>query len=326
MKRVLYSCPFVPAEWIGAHGMQPSRILARPWSGSGSGGPRAGVCPHAWAFMQTVRCEPAAGAAVFTTTCDQMRRASEWLARETALPIFLMNVPSTWQTPAAERLYISELERLGRFLVGLGGRAPSRETLAHVMREYQDCRQALRDARGSISPKRYAKALASFHRDGTVEVGSGMARRASRGIPVALVGGPLMSHHFGMFDLIEEAGGYVALDGTRTGERTLPAAFDRRQLADEPFLSLVEAYLGSIPDAFQRPNSPLYRWLERGISERGIRGLILCHYTWCDIWHAELARMKEWGKAAVLGLVLGADEEVEGHTASRIESFLEMLR
>ena len=54
---------------------------------------------------------------VLTTTCDQMRYVAAMLEQRGDRPVFLLNVPSTWQTPAARRLYLDELRRLGRFLV-----------------------------------------------------------------------------------------------------------------------------------------------------------------------------------------------------------------
>ncbi len=326
MKTIVYSCPFIPAEWIAAHGMRPSRILPGAEGRSTSSGAHEGVCPYASSFAHSVRSEGAADAVVFTTVCDQMRRISEWTAAESDLPLFLMHVPSTWRTAAAQQLYVDELRRLGRFLVRLGGSEPSPEKLANVMREYERLRSALRDARGRLSARRYSEAIASFHRDGTLDQDASGSVRTTRGVALALVGGPLMLHHYRMFDFIENHGGYVALDATTTGERTMPAPFDRRALGDDPLLALADAYFGSIPDAFRRPNSLLYQWLKREMSARGIRGIVLRHYLWCDTWHAEAQRMKEWSELPLLALEVGADDPVDGHAASRIESFIEMLK
>ena len=65
-------------------------------------------------------------ALVLTTVCDQMRYVAAMLEQRGSCPVFLLNVPSTWQTPAARQLYLDELRRLGRFLVQLGGKAPER--------------------------------------------------------------------------------------------------------------------------------------------------------------------------------------------------------
>lgn len=325
MTTVVYSCPFVPAEWIAAHGLRPRRILPEP-DNTGSAAPGAGFCPYAWSFATAVRQTPDAEAIVFTTVCDQMRRAWELVVRDSQRPAFLMNVPSTWQTAAAQKLYLSELERLGRFLVTLGGATPSPEELARVMCEYQTRRTAVRDAGGALPARRFAEAVARFHRDGVVDVPAAGTTRVRPGIPVALVGGPLPPRHFAIFEIIERAGGTVVLDATANGERTMPAPFDRRRLRDGPLLTLTDAYFGSIPDAFRRPNTQLYQWMARELPARGVRGIILRCYTWCDIWRVEAERMKEWANVPLLLINSGAGERTEAHTVSRIESFLEMLR
>jgi len=267
-----------------------------------------------------------ADAIVVTTACDQMRRISEWLDRETDRPVFVMNVPATWQTTTAHRIYASEVRRLGSFMVSFGGRAPADGELATVMREYDTSRAALRDVRGELSPREFSEAIARLHQHGILDFAAAASSRVGDGIPIALVGSPLPHHHFGLFDLIETCGGRVVLDGTTSGERTLPAPFDRRRLGDDPFGVLVDAYFGTIPDAFRRPNTQLYQWLRQTISDRGIRGIVLRHYTWCDTWHVEAQRMKEWNEVPVLAVACGTDEHIDAHAVSRIEAFLEMLR
>jgi len=286
--------------------------------------PGIGMCPYARAFVNHVCAETAADAVVVTTVCDQMRRASELIARNCDAPVFTMHVPSTWQTVGAHELYMSELERLGRFLVRLEGAAPSPDDLADVMRDYGARRWDLKSARGTVSPRRYAELIARFHQDGTADLAETDFEYVAGGVPVALVGGPLMRHHFALFDLVESAGGHVVLDGTSTGERTMPARFDTHELADAPFSTLADAYFGAIPDAFRRPNSDLYEWLKREITERAVRGIILWRYVWCDTWHAEVERMREW--AGVPVLAIDTDERpIDRQTASRIQSFVEVV-
>jgi benzoyl-CoA reductase/2-hydroxyglutaryl-CoA dehydratase subunit BcrC/BadD/HgdB len=254
-----------------------------------------------------------------------MRRASELVDRARPGQVFLMNVPSTCQTAAAHRLYMSELERLGRFLVQLGGRSPSDERLAEVIREYDAGRSQLRSVRGRLSPRQYAEAIAGFHREGMFESRASESDAPSSGVPLALVGGPLLLDHLEIFNLIEGVGGYVALNATTSGERTLPAAFDRRALRDDPFSVLAEAYFGGITDAFRRPNSELYRRLKQEIAEMGARGIVFWRYVWCDLWHAEAQRMKEWADVPLL--IIDADDgDVDGRTASRVQAFMEVLK
>jgi benzoyl-CoA reductase/2-hydroxyglutaryl-CoA dehydratase subunit BcrC/BadD/HgdB len=255
-----------------------------------------------------------------------MRRAAELIARRGAMPVFLMNVPSTWQTPAAQRLYLSELDRLGAFLVRQGGRQPSDEELAGVMLAYDDARRRLQAARGTLSARQYAEAVMRFHREGPAEFALPPAEPAPGGVPLAIVGGPLLRMDTTIFEQVEASGGRLVLDATETGERTMPAAFDRRRVPDDPRMELAGAYFGSIPDAFRRPNSELYRWLKRELTGRDVRGIIFRRYVWCDIWHAELGRLRDWTRLPVLDLdVGGEDGDSRGRTAGRIQAFLEML-
>ena len=126
MTVVAYYSPFVPAEWISAHGLSPLRRRPR----SSAAPPLAGICTYAHSFFREACEDPDVGAIVLTSDCDQIRRIAEASAEPPGKPVFHMHVPTTWQTTNAHRYYVSEVERLGRFLVGLGGTAPAPERLA----------------------------------------------------------------------------------------------------------------------------------------------------------------------------------------------------
>ena len=50
-------------------------------------------------------------------------------------------------------------------------------------------------------------------------------------------------------------------------------------------------------------------------------------YVWCDLWHAELQRMKEWSPVPVLEIDVGCgDHGAWSRLRGRIEAFLEVLR
>jgi len=364
VKTVIYSSPFVPAEWIAAHGLRPARIRPDPAAALPSTAPLAGMCPYARAFIGEVAAERGSDAAVLATTCDQMRRAAEWLTLGGGPPVFLMNVPATWQTPASARLYRDELQRLGRFLVGLGGAAPSREFLAETIAAYDARRELLRGTLGALTARQASEAIARydlgedegkggctlfaplrkgdcplfpepvrkrgqppFPNDGKGD--SPLFRTAPdppRGTPVALVGGPLMRGDERVFDLIEQAGGRVVLDGTESGPRTLPAPIDRRRLQGDPLLELLDAYFGAIPAAFRRPDTALYQWLARELAASAARGIIVWRYVWCDMWAASATRLREATGLPVLDLDVSGDESGLARTAGRIQAFMEVLK
>lgn len=319
MPLIAYSSPFVPPEWIAAHGLTPCRNTP---DAADQRDAVTGACPYAMAFLTAAQAARADGA-IFCTTCDQMRRVPErWHGSATPRP-FLLNVPHTWQTPAALSLYRDELGRLGRFLVRLGGVPPSDTRLADVMADYDARRRRLRNARGALNGRAAAEAMIRFHRDGVVEEPA--PRPPKTGVPVALLGGPLTTDALRLFDLIEERGGTVVLDGTEGGERGLPPPFDQRRLREAPLAELAAAYFTGIPDIFQRPNSRLFAWLKKEIVRSGARGIVLVRHLWCDLWHAEAARLREWLDLPLADILLDGAAS-SAHAASRLEALLEALR
>lgn len=324
MKRILYSCPFVPAEWIGAHGCSPWRVA--PASSEAPFIGRMGICPYAEAFAkEAVRTE--ADAVVMTTVCDQMRRIWEHVSKSVSIPVFLMHVPHTADTTESFHLYRDELLRLGRMLVRLGGADPSEEALGEAMLRWEDARNDVLALQGRVSASGMARALMELHRgEPETALPFGEAAPNAKGLRIAVLGGPLAEDDFGFFDAIEERGARVVLNGTANGERTLPGEFDRRRLHEHPLDELVDAYFGRIPDAFRRPNGGLYRWIRGELAARDVQGLIVRRYLWCDTWHAEAQRLKEWCPVPVLAIDVEDGDTVGGRTMGRIEAFLEMVR
>lgn len=324
MKSLVHTSPFVPAEWVAAHGLRP----VRGPMGHAAGLPE-GMCAFAggrmWADPKT---RPAGW--VWTTTCDQMRRAAEVALTAGDLPVMVMNVPATWQSPASYRYYRAELERLGMFMVRkLGATSPTPERLLEEMQRWEAARQTLRDRRARMSARAHAEAVFALQTQGPAALEDlpppGAVR--TRGLPVILAGAPLLPEEFGLFDLIERAGGRVVLDGTESGEMGWPAPFDRRRLQQEaPFEVLAETYFGTLPGVFRRPNTLLEEWLALRIGEHAPRGLMVVRRPWCDLWQAESAHLREWAPVPVLALDIEPDAGADATVAVRIQAFLETLR
>ena len=340
--KIVYTCPFVPAEWTEAHGLAPSRIMPSSSDVKQTGlmvasdcllpkppdrpiGPMPGLCPFVRAFINAVINEKDAAAIIVTTPCDQMRRADDIIREYTDRPVFQMNIPHTWQNVTAQKMYQSELNRLSQFLTELGGKAPSDEKLSETMHRYDSDRTTLKNLRSTLPARSYSEAIAEFNRTGKIDINVQKSIIKPSGVPLALVGGPLMADHLEIFDLVESTGGYIALDATETGERTLPAPFDRRQMKENPISALVDAYFGSIPDAFQRPNSRLYSRLKHKLAARDIKGIIFRRYLWCDTWNAEAFRMKEWSRLPFIHLDVSDDGTDTVRTLGRLRSFMETL-
>jgi len=341
MNTVAYCNPFVPVEWLGAHGFQPRwlRLPRRGLAGSLAGPPsaeeptvggyrhvegRRGVCPLAAASVAAISSASVDSAVVLTTCCDQMRYAASLLEQRPRVPLFTLNVPSTWQTPAARGLYLAELQRLSRFLVSLGGRPPADDELASVIGRFERARAALLAARSGLSARDFAAGLLAVREN--ADCALPRQSEPDAGLPLALVGGPVPESDDALFDWIQHAGGRIVLDATEWGERTLPQGVDVSRTQREPLAALADAYF-AIPDVFRRPNTALYEYLGRELAARKVHGLVVRRFLWCDLWHAEVAELKAWSPVPVLDLD-AADSEASsaGRTRGRIEAFLEMLR
>jgi benzoyl-CoA reductase/2-hydroxyglutaryl-CoA dehydratase subunit BcrC/BadD/HgdB len=338
---VFHSSPWVPPEWIAAHGFQPRGAWCSPRLDLPSAALAEGVCAFAGGVLRLAEAHPEAGI-VLTTHCDQLRRGFDALNDATGKRTFLFNLPATWQTPTARRLYQSELERLGRFLVKLGGAAPDRLRLEQVFQAYDQTRRHLRAAAETCSGRRLMELLAHFHWTGEAKPCS-ETESGTDGVPLALVGGPLPPSHWGLLEQIERAGGRIVLDGTEAGERSLlpqirlerPAQAGDRQTTTDPPLpggeagggeSLAQAYFDAMTDVFQRPNTRLYDWLRVRLAARRVRGLVLWHYVGCDLWRAEAQSLREGLGLPVL--LLDADETAaaSARSAGRIAAFVECLQ
>ncbi len=329
MKTVIYTCPYVPAEWIAAHGLRPSRVIPDTAGTTGPFARAEGVCPFVQGFINEVITDKQACGVVITTVCDQMRRAFDILVRRCDVPLFLMNVPNTWQNVTVQKLYIDELKRLGRFLIGLGGKSPSDNTLIQIMLDYDTARTSILTAGGYLPARQYAETIAAFGRNGPGEILNNIAipNQQIEGVPLAILGGPLMRQDFVIFDIAAQAGGHIALDATETGQRGMCAPFDRLGLRDKPLLELASAYFYGIQDASRRPNSGLYKWLKCRLADTRARGIIFHRYLWCDMWHAELERLKDWTDLPVLDIdTAGNNQTANQRTNNRIRAFLETLQ
>lgn len=292
MNRILYSSPHIPRQWIAAHGMES--LLLHP---SGSCVHECvrrveGLCVFARAWVSEALADEHAAGIVLAQTCDQMRRIFEVLCSQTRVSCFLFNIPATWQTTQARQLYRNELKRLGRFLVGLGGCEPTADVLTKQMLKEED-QPVARDTKN----------------------------HACR-IPLALAGPHRMAEDTVWLDMIERSGGRILLNCTQPAD----PVFDRRALACEPFAELADGCFDAIQDVFQRPNSKLYQSLGAALRQTSVKGLIIRRYLWCDLWHAEVHRLKQWAPVPVLDLEITDKPAEDKHRlATRIEAFLEIV-
>jgi hypothetical protein len=320
---VFLTSPWIPSEWIRAHGLQPRGLwsaenfqrVAWPLS--------AGVCAFAEAVVRFAESQTDS-AVIFSTACDQMRRGFDAAILRGQRRAFLFNLPATWQSPVAGQILRSELERLGQFLLALGGRAPSPEALRLEMLQTDQTRKRLLESASAASSRGFAEAAARFHWDGAFSPLP--PAMPAKQIPLALVGGPFLAPHWKWLDELEAAGGRVALNATEMGERSLSLAFEFEDAAKDPFDALVRGCCDSIVDVFQRPNTRLYSWLKPRLLSRRVRGIVLWHFTGCDLWRAEAETLRESFGLPVLLLEACAEPGAAPHDLNRLQAFMETLR
>ncbi|MGQ9706964.1 MAG: 2-hydroxyacyl-CoA dehydratase [bacterium] len=324
MSSVLYSCPFITPEWINAHNIKPIRFIPTT-SDLNPPALSEGICPYVNNFLSHIKANRYS-AVIVTTVCDQMRRASELIELEGDSSVFLFNVPSTWQEKTSMELYSYELRRLGNFLTQLGGSPPSNKKLSEIMDKYNKIRMKIRNSVDKLSSRMFAEKLVEFHRYGLETMLNDEPLIYNNKVPLALIGGPLPETDFYIFDIIEKSGGRVILNGTENGERTLPDQFNERQMCEDPFSELVRAYFGSIPDVSRRPHTTFYQWLRSEVEIRKVKGIIVRYYSWCDLWHGEVQRLREKKIRPVISISVGGNEPgtIE-HIKTRIEAFVEQF-
>ena len=97
---VFLTSPWIPAEWVRAHGLQPRGIWSAENFQPGAWPLSAGVCAFAEAAVRFAGAQTDS-AVIFSTACDQLRRGFDAAILRGQCRAFLFNLPATWQTPAA---------------------------------------------------------------------------------------------------------------------------------------------------------------------------------------------------------------------------------
>jgi benzoyl-CoA reductase/2-hydroxyglutaryl-CoA dehydratase subunit BcrC/BadD/HgdB len=329
---IIVTSRWVPVEWIAAHGFAPRGV----WSlvGHAAGAVAEGVCAFAHAarsLPETLLATPV----IYSTACDQIRRAADATGASVQERVFLFNLPATWQTSVARQLYHTEVKRLGKFLQRLGGHAPCSGELEAMIHRYEERRTRLREF-VKHSPGRQATEVMARLLDGGV-LPPESAKHQRRGVPLALVGGPLCPSQWKLFDTIESAGGQVVLNATEPGERCLlpPASEVPGSGSSESdgccagtvmLAQLCDRYFDHIVDVFQRPNSRLYSWLGTRLAERQVRGIVLWVHIGCDLWRAEAASFREAFGLPVLVLDSLGSRAGGLRDLTRLDAFIESLQ
>ncbi len=325
---VFLTSPWIPAEWVKAHGLEPRAAIFAAGFGRRPAPLGAGICAFAESTVQFAKGSNEL-TVVFTSHCDQLRRAFDTLPAGTRKRCFLFNLPATTRGPAARRIFRAELERLGRFLLGVGGRAPEPCQLEARMVACEIARVRLRDAAAHRVGREYASMLKRFHWNGSSETPAASTNIADR-VRLAVIGGPLGPDN-ALWKQIEASGADVVLNASEWGERSLgrpasPAPGPTYNAYADPLERLTDDFFQRCIDVFQRPNESLYDWFLPRLEQRRARGIIVWHYFGCDLWRAEAQTLRQ--RCAMPLLVLEADESGSAleRQCNRVQAFVEALK
>jgi hypothetical protein len=333
VRRVFLASPWLPAEWIAAHGMQPYGIWFLPEFGTVAPPCGAGLCGFAHS-MQQLAGNDRDSLFVFPSHCDQLRRAYDAAAAMIGSQIFLFNLPSASDSPVAQKIYRAEMERLGRFLIRAGGRTPDPEGLSVLMTHYAHVRGSLSE-RAERPGREFLECLTGLHTGRPVPYKPEIRTTQSStcGVQLAMVGGPFPGSQWTLLNLVEDLGGSIALYAAEPGERnvwqdkeTIRDSSENDPSALNLELRLANNYLRHMTDVYQRPNTKLYKWLGERLRSRNVRGILLWHYAWCDLWRAEAQSLREAFGLPVLPLEADAAQGGMLRTTGRIEAFIESLQ
>jgi benzoyl-CoA reductase/2-hydroxyglutaryl-CoA dehydratase subunit BcrC/BadD/HgdB len=291
MTTVYYTCSFVPAELIAACGCEPQRLI--PSIENSLFSQTEGVCSftQSWLDVLTKNSLDTDRVVVFTTSCDQMRRAFDVYHRRAANKAFLLNIPST-TTPETLDYYSQELKRLKDFLCEVSSNSFDESRLKHLMLDHV--------------PDKDKPA-------------------GNNGLNIAFTGGPVSASLYNAVILLLQAyNGKVCLDATEDKLIRRHLKFRPDQIQQNPFRELTRAYF-QLPAIWKRPNDTFYNWLSLETRKKNIDGIILFRHLFCDMWHGEVYEFKHRLDIPVLDIHLDGTSTLSAWAVSRIQSFMEML-
>ena len=292
MKTIAVLSHAIPDDWF--EGLEVALVREAECARHAPVPLRAGVC-GSLAFLPALLAE--VDGLVLTTSCDQMRRAAEWLSDDAC--VFLFNFPSTLHQ---ERLLEAEKGRLVKWLKGLHER----------LGEKNDCTTQLGSGHdrawpSTLNPEPFtctaggcastSDARTSGYQDASIKDGK-------ETLSIGVLGGHFCGDQQRVVWFFEERGIRISVWGCEGGER--------------------------VGDVFQRPNTLFYDQAQAVIAERHLDGILVVRTTWCDVWRLAAVRLHEVVTVPVLEWVLDSQCQgqsfPDGSSTTRLEAFCELLR
>ncbi|RJP74184.1 MAG: 2-hydroxyacyl-CoA dehydratase [Candidatus Zixiibacteriota bacterium] len=337
-------CLGAPVELAEAVGAVPVRLLSAGLEDELRGGRflASDTCSFCKSLLGGLhRTADPPDAVLGATTCDQMRRSLEIVARDLGRPVFTFNAPRTMENPLARDFAREELRRLAAKLAAWSGvpfdAARLREALLRrreIQRRMRDLADREIEGRPALSggeflalARLFLTTPADYFASCLPEIEAWVQDRGSpyRRPPLrlALLGSCLGDGDGQIVDLAEENGrAAIVYDALCTGRRALG---DAGPLPDDSFEALLTVRHDEILCPHRRPNDRLLETVARDLQRRGVQGVIFKTLKFCHPWGFEAVRFKEALGLPFLHLDHDLSNNAAGQMRTRVHAFLEQL-
>jgi benzoyl-CoA reductase/2-hydroxyglutaryl-CoA dehydratase subunit BcrC/BadD/HgdB len=337
-------CLASPLELVDACGAVPVRLMSSSDEEELRGGRflASDSCSFCKAILGGLDLSDRTPDAVLgSTTCDQMRRNLEIIARDLHIPIFIFNAPRTSENPLSREFAKRDMQRLIHEISAWAGVLLELKDIAAALHSRHLIRQklkALQEKREGVLPKlRGGEFQAIMNLSQTVplndfekylaEIEELILERKpifkQEPLRLALLGSCMGEDDHQVMDLVEETGqAVIVYDAVCTGSRVLR---ELGNLSDDPLEALVELYHDQVLCPHKRPNDRLLEVVTQEVKRLGIQGVIFKTLKYCHPWGFEARRFKEKLGLPMLHLDHDYSPSTSGQLRTRLHAFLEQL-
>jgi benzoyl-CoA reductase/2-hydroxyglutaryl-CoA dehydratase subunit BcrC/BadD/HgdB len=337
-------CLAAPAEIAEAVGAIPVRLLYSSEDEELRGGRflSSDSCSFCKAVLGGLDlADPKPDAVLGATTCDQMRRNLEIIARDLHIPVFMFNAPRTSANPMVDDFIYHDLLRLFGEISDWAGVPLDVEKLSVFVQR----RHLLRRRIGSLLAKREAlhptlsgsefQTLMAFYQNSRLddfernlpEIEAYLSQRdpifRHEPLRIGLLGSCLGVDDDQVIELVEETGqAAIVYDAVCTGSRVI-----RRTniLPEDPIAALAQLYHHQVLCPHKRPNDSLLEQVTAELKQLGVQGVIFKTLKFCHPWGFEARRFKETLGLPFLHLDHDYSPSASGQLRTRIHAFMEQL-
>lgn len=277
---------------------------------------------------------------VGANTCDQMRRMQELWHKYFHIPVYVFNIPYTWQEDEASQLFGREMSWLKSELEALCGTKMDIGKLRSLVEKHNTARRLLEEInrlRREQVPRvsgcevlelayyywildidTYNSCLLDLIKE--IEAREPRARKHEKRI---LFGGSILAHgDHRVLGLIEERGATVTGDFLYNVQSTF---IDEIDTVGDIWKNLCESYRLKKVFGNSRPNCRIYEFAKNEAEKCKADAVIYKTLKFCDPWTAEVFRMKRDLGLPFLHFDSTYSPSGEGQLITRIEAFLEIL-